>query len=520
MSQQRWGSRLGVVLAVAGSAVGLGNFLRFPGVAANNGGGAFMIPYFVSFFLLGLPLMWIEWTIGRFGGGFGYSTAPGVFDTMWQKNRFVKYFGVMGIFGPVVIFSYYTYIESWLLGYSVFSVTGQYAVCADSAAMAAFLRGYQGLETNAHFDGIGIAYLFFIATFAINVIVVGFGISRGIERFCKWALPLLLVIATILVVRVLTLGAPDPAKPENNIINGLGYLWNPHWDALKNPSVWLAAAGQIFFTLSCGFGVILTYASYLRRNDDVALSGLTAAATNEMAEVVLGGSLVIPAAFAFIGAAGIEIIAGQGIFDIGFITMPLILGKMAYGQVFGFLWFFLLFVAGVTSSISLAQPAIAFMEDEFNLTRREASVLFAVVTFLLCQPVIFFLGNGVLGEMDFWGTTVCLVVFATVEVILFGWVFGIDRAWTELHAGSDIRIPGIYRFIIKYITPLMLLTILATWIWKDWKKQLFLEDVAVGDRPIVLMTRVGLMGLFIFLLLMVRIVWRRRPETANQEAVQ
>jgi SNF family Na+-dependent transporter len=199
-------------------------------------------------------------------------------------------------------------------------------------------------------------------------------------------------------------------------------LWNPNWDALKNPSVWLAAAGQIFFTLSCGFGVILTYASYLRRNDDVALSGLTAAATNEMAEVVLGGSLVIPAAFAFIGAAGIEIIAGQGIFDIGFITMPLILGKMAYGQVFGFLWFFLLFVAGVTSSISLAQPAIAFMEDEFNLTRREASVLFAVVTFLLCQPVIFFLGNGVLGEMDFWGTTVCLVVFATVEVILFGWV--------------------------------------------------------------------------------------------------
>ena len=106
MSQQRWGSRLGVILAVAGSAVGLGNFLRFPGVAANNGGGAFMSPYFISFFLLGLPLMWIEWTIGRFGGGFGHSTAPGVFDTMWRKNRFIKYFGVMGIFGPVVIFSY------------------------------------------------------------------------------------------------------------------------------------------------------------------------------------------------------------------------------------------------------------------------------------------------------------------------------------------------------------------------------------------------------------------------------
>ena len=520
MAQQRWGSRLGVVLAVAGSAVGLGNFLRFPGIAASNGGGAFMIPYFVSFFLLGLPLMWIEWTIGRFGGGFGHSTAPGVFHTMWQKNRFIKYFGVMGIFGPVVIFSYYTYVESWLLGYSVFAITGQYAGCADSEAMGAFLRGYQGVAVNSHFDGVGTAYVFFLITFAINVIVVGFGISRGIERFCTTALPLLLVIAVVLVVRVLTLGTPDASQPENNVLNGLGFLWNPKWDALKEPKVWLAAAGQIFFTLSCGFGVILTYASYLRRNDDVALSGLTAAATNEMAEVVLGGSLVIPAAFAFIGAAGVQTIAGQGIFDIGFITMPLILGKMAFGQVFGFLWFFLLFAAGVTSSISLAQPAIAFLEDEFTLTRREAAVLFAVATFLLCQPVIFFYGNGVLGEMDFWGTTVCLVVFATVEAILFGWVFGIDRAWTELHAGSDIRIPRAYRFIIKYVTPLMLLTILGCWVWTDWKKQLFLEDVLPGDRPIVLMTRVGLMGLFVFLLLMVRIVWRRRTDTGEREAVQ
>ncbi len=520
MTQQRWGSKLGVILAVAGSAVGLGNFLRFPGVAAKNGGGAFMIPYFISFFLLGLPLMWIEWTIGKYGGGFGHSTAPGVFQTMWQKNRFIKYFGVMGIFGPVVIFSYYTYVESWLLGYSVFAITGKYAVCTDSAMMTEFLKSYQGLSSNSYFNGIGTAYLFFLITFALNVIVVGFGISRGIERFCKWALPLLLVIAAVLVVRVLTLGSPDPAHPENNVLNGLGFLWNPEWGKLKDPAVWLAAAGQIFFTLSCGFGVILTYASYLRRNDDVALSGLTAAATNEMAEVVLGGSLVIPAAFAFMGAASIQTIAGQNIFDLGFITMPMILGKMAFGQVFGFLWFFLLFIAGVTSSISLAQPAVAFLEDEFNLSRREAAVLFAVVTFLLCQPVVFFYGNGVLGEMDFWGTTVCLVVFATIEVILFGWVFGIDRAWTELHTGSDIRIPEIYRVIIKYITPLMLLTILGCWVWKDWKSQLFLENVSPDDKPIILMTRVGLMGLFVFLLLMVRIVWLRRSKAAGQEDVQ
>ncbi|MBF0252231.1 MAG: hypothetical protein HQL29_00295 [Candidatus Omnitrophica bacterium] len=115
-----WGSRLGVIMAVAGSAVGLGNFLRFPVQAAQNGGGAFMIPYFIALVLVGIPIMWVEWSIGRYGGGYGHSSAPGVFDSVWKKNRFIKYFGVVGIFGPMVIMVYYTYIESWTLAYSFF----------------------------------------------------------------------------------------------------------------------------------------------------------------------------------------------------------------------------------------------------------------------------------------------------------------------------------------------------------------------------------------------------------------
>lgn len=517
MSREHWGSKLGVILAVAGSAVGLGNFLRFPGIAADNGGGAFMIPYFVSFLLLGLPLMWIEWTIGRFGGGFEHSTAPGVFQTMWRKNRFIKYFGVIGIFGPTVIFIYYTYIESWLLGYGVFSVTGRYAACTDSMQLAEFLKGYQGLVHNEYFSGLGTAYFFFLITFITNITVLCFGIRGGIERVCKWGLVVLFGLAVILVVRVLTLGAPDSARPEWNPIAGMGFLWNPQWEKLKEAKVWLAAAGQIFFTLSVGFGVILTYASYLTKQDDVALSGLTAATTNEMAEVILGGSIVIPAAFAFLGPQATQAIARQRLFDLGFITMPLIFEKMAYGTVFAAMWFFLLFIAGVTSSISLALPAIAFLEDEFNLSRREAIIIFATITFILCQPVIFFLGNGVLGEMDFWGTSVSLVVFGTIEAILFGWVFGIDRAWTELHQGSDIRIPGFYRWIIKYVTPLMLLTIIGVWVWQEWKSKLLMDEVEQANRPFVLMTRIGLMGLFAFLLIMIWVVWKRRhPSEENQ----
>jgi len=320
----------------------------------------------------------------------------------------------------------------------------------------------------------------------------------------------LFVFAIVLVVRVLSLGSPDPAKPDNNILNGLGFLWNPDWSALKNANAWLAAAGQIFFTLSCGIGVILTYASYLTKNDDVALSGLTAAATNELAEVILGGSIVIPAAFAFFGLAGVTKIAGGGAFNLGFVTMPLILQKLAFGNVFGFLWFMLLFLAGLTSSISLAQPAIAFLEDEFNFSKRKASLVFGTVTFVLTQPVIFLLARGIVDELHFWGGTFCLVLFATVETILFGWVFGMEKAWTEMHIGSDITIPRIYRFIIKYVTPAFLLFILGFWFWQEWTPVILLKNVPAENVPYIVGIRLMLVGLFAVLAFLVWHSWQNK----------
>jgi len=187
-----WGSRIGMIMAVAGSAVGLGNFLRFPVQAARNGGGAFMIPYFVALLLVGIPIMWVEWAIGRYGGGFEHSTAPGVFHSLWEKNRFIKYFGVIGIFGPMVIMIYYTYIESWCLAYSFFALVQKYSGILDQSSMRAFLRGFQGLASNKYFSSIAPAYIFFLITFAVNMIVLKHGIRGGIERFCKFALPTLL----------------------------------------------------------------------------------------------------------------------------------------------------------------------------------------------------------------------------------------------------------------------------------------------------------------------------------------
>lgn len=505
-----WGSRLGVIMAVAGSAIGLGNFLRFPAKAAANGGGAFMIPYLVALFLLGIPLMWIEWTLGRFGGGFEHGTAPGIFHNIRRKNRFIKYFGIIGIFGPLVIFIYYTFIESWTLAYSFFALTGQYSHLATQSQMKSFLAGYQGVESNQYFQGLGWAYLFFLITFSLNIWVIYYGIKGGIERLCKWAMPLLFICGFILMLRVLTLGAPDPAHPDWNIGQGFGFLWNPDFSALKSAKVWLEAAGQIFFTLSVGIGVILTYASYLSKGDDVVLSGLTAASTNEIAEVIIGGSIVIPAAFVFFGPVDIQSIAKSGTFNLGFVTMPLILNKLPLAALFGFLWFFLLFLAGITSSVSLAQPAVAFLEDEFNITRKKAVWILAVVAFILCQPAIFFLKNGVVDELDFWGGTFFLVVFATIETILFAWVFGMENAWDEIHKGADMRVPGIYKFIIKYITPLFLLFILGMWLWQEWIPIIFMKNISAANRPFILATRLGILGMFVVLAALVKIAWSRK----------
>jgi len=496
-----WGSKLGIIMAVAGSAVGLGNFLRFPVQAASNGGGAFMIPYFISLLLLGIPLMWVEWSIGRYGGGFEHGTAPGVFHSLWQKNRFIKYFGVIGIFGPLVIFIYYTYVESWLLAYAFFAVLGKYTSANTQAALQSFLRGYQGLETNQYFNGLRPAYIFFVITFILNTFVIYKGIKGGIEKLCNIAMPVLFVFGIFIMIRVLMLP---------NITSGLGFLWNPDFSALKSANIWLAAAGQIFFTLSVGIGVILTYASYLKKTDDVVLSGLTAVSTNEFAEVILGGSIVIPAAFAFFGLAGAQDAAHSGAFNLGFVTMPLVFQKLSCGWLFAFLWFALLFLAGITSSVSLAQPAVAFLEDEFNLNRKKAVCIFGIASFILCQPAIFFLGHGVVNELDFWGGTFCLVLFATIEIILFAWVFGMEKAWTELHHGADMRVPKIYKFIIKYVTPLFLLLILGSWFIQEGIPTMSMAHISQADKAYVFAARIGLVLLFIVLAALVKIAWSKR----------
>ncbi len=506
IKREKWTSKLGIILAVAGSAIGLGNFLRFPSQAVQNGGGAFMIPYFISFVLLGIPLMWIEWAIGRYGGLFGHGTAPLIFNRLW-KNRAIKYFGAIGVFGPLVILIYYTYIESWLLGYAFFSLKGTLTSITTQEGMVDFLQSYQGMGSR---DMFRYTYVFFVITFVLNFAVIYRGIRGGIEKLCKISMPLLFLLAIALTVRVLTLGTPDPMQPDLSISHGLGFLWNPDFAALKDSKVWIAAAGQMFFTLSIGIGVIMTYASYLSHGDDIVLSGLTASSLNTVAEVILGGSIVIPAAFVFLGTVGAQQVANSGSFNIGFVTMPFALNQMPWGAFFSFLWFVLLFLAGLTSSISLLQPAVSFLSDELQVSRHKATIIMAAVTFGLCQLPIFFLANGVVDELDFWAGTFFLVVFATLEVIVFVWIFGIDKAWEQIHHGAELNVPRIYKYIVKYVTPLFLFFILGFWLWQNFLPTVRLKGVPVENLPYVAGTRIGLLGLFAVMCVLVWLAYRRR----------
>ncbi len=463
-NREHWGTRIGLILAMAGNAVGLGNFLRFPTQAAQNGGGVFMIPYMISLVLIAIPLMWVEWAIGRYGGVRGHGTTPAIFRLLWD-HPLAKYIGVLGLFVPFVVSCYYVYIESWTLGYAVMSLLGMMPkVSAHGASAEAylkpfkeFLNAYTGMGSGDFYHPSLKAYFFFLITMGLNVYVLIKGISGGIEKLAKVAMPLLFLFAVVLMIRVVTL-----ETPMGSAVAGLNFLWEPKWSELTNPKVWLAAAGQVFFTLSLGFGAIITYASYLKRNDDLTLSALTASSLNELAEVVLGGSIAIPAAAAFFGVAAAQTIAASGAFNLAFVSLPAIFANIPLGQFFGFLWFILLFFAGLTSSVAITQPVIAFLEDEFRLDRRLAVLITMFVLFSVAHVAVFL--AGALDEMDFWAGTFFVVVFALCEVLIFFWAFSPSQAWAEINRGGYIKLPRLFFFIMRYVTPLFLCLITGWWV--------------------------------------------------------
>jgi SNF family Na+-dependent transporter len=521
MSKQTeaWGSRVGLILAMAGNAVGLGNFLRFPVQAVQNGGGAFIIPYLTCFLLMGLPLLFVEWSMGRFGGKYGHHSTPFILDSM-DKRSFWKYIGVFGIFTNLTVAAYYCYLESWTLSYVYHSLVGSFSG-KTAEEVSSFFGNYVSVGSG-NIEPI----IFWIICLLLNTFILSRGLSGGVEKAAKIGMPLLLVFGAVLAIMAVSIKAGEKGAINDGTV-GLDFLWTPQFDSIWNGKVWLAAAGQIFFTLSLGMGSIHCYASYLKKKDDIALNAMSAGWMNEFVEVVLGSSVIIPISIGYLGIDKVlEMTAGGSGFGLGFSSLPYLFQQWgpALAVIAGVMWFGLLFFAGITSSLAMGTPCMGFLMDEFNFNRKAAAWTFGTAILVLGAPTVFFFNYGVFDEYDYWAGTVSLVVFALAEIILFAWIFGMDKGWAEINQGADMKVPEIFKYIIKYVTPLFLLSVFIFSLPDIWEKILntdIKEKLASATDPAIIQnletqlmyinfSRLLLLALFAGISYLVYIAYKKR----------
>ena len=507
--KEHWGSRIGVVIAVAGGAVGLGNFLRFPGQVVNYGGGAFMIPYLLSFLFIAIPLASSEWALGRCGGRLGYHSPFGIYYAVSNKSRFWGICGGLTGLTPLVISMYYIFVEAWCLLYALQYLGGLMQIYGlgfsllnevkpglqlSSEEYGALFESFTGMTGDGSLfkNAVSPLALVTLVCAAANFYLIYRGVSKGIERFSKIVAPLVLLCSLIVIARILTLGNPT-GTPGQSLIDGLGFMWNPTrevvtesgdvvrtsvLDSLSNPEVWLAATAQLFFTVSICLGATCSYASYVKPNEDIALSSVTATAANEFCEVVLGGLMAIPPAVMFLGIQSADKFGST--FSLGFVALPNVFGQMPAGQFFGFLFFTLLFCAAITSSMSIIQPTLALFQDSLRLSRTVGVLLVCLVVLSGTAFVCWFTKDlAALDAFDFWLANFAPFLGGILQTILIVYVWKLSNLQKEWDGGAIVKLPRFVGPILKYVSLPYLVLIFAFWCYKNLKGRI--ADVANND---------------------------------------
>jgi Na+-dependent transporters of the SNF family len=451
--RETWASRAGLILAMAGNAIGLGNFLRFPGRVALYGGGAYLIPYFVALFLLGFPIMWLEWAIGRHGGQYrAHWLGPMMYLITKKKFNHRKAKIIAGIFGGVslsiaiLLNAYYTNLIGWVAFWAGMSMSGKITEVTEVSQSIGYLVKIIGDP------------LYNLIPWGISLITIGLivspGISKGIERGAKIMMPILFIFAIGLLVTGFTWRTP--IKPEWDSLKGFYWLWTPRFEMLSEPATWLEGAGQIFFSLSLGIaGIIPTYASYLKRDEDLTLGALTTASLNEFAEVICGGSIAFTLGYAFGGELpiGMVFVDGKSPFFLAMAVYPAFFGKLGgAGAMLGALWYLLLWFAGVTSAIAITNTMVEFFSD-LGVRRTIGSILSVILMFIFGLPIVI---EGSMTISYDWGPSttyldftdfvvgsLLLVVVSLLETIFAG-AFMWKDGYEELNRGGLVKIPDGY----------------------------------------------------------------------------
>ena len=441
MQQERsnFTNKLGFVLAAAGSAVGLGNIWRFPYLAAKYGGGTFLLIYLILAVTFGFSLMIAEISIGRKTG----LSAIGAFKSLDKRFGFL---GILASAVPIIIFPYYSVIGGWVLKYFAVFISGGVSSAAGDDYFTTFISGT--------FEPLVWFFLFLGAT----AVIVLLGVEKGIEKVSKVLMPLLVILTLFVAIYGLTVdGAMD----------GLAYYLMPHMSDVSAKTI-LAAMGQLFYSMSLAMGIMITYGSYMKKENNLE-SSVRQIEIFDTGVAFLAGLMIIPAVFAFSGGDPDTLSAGPGLM---FMTLPKVFNSMRFGSVIGTLFFILVFFAALTSAISLMETIVSIIMDKLNWTRRKSCIFVFILALIMGIPsslgfgplgFISWMGMSVLDIMDFISNSVLMPIVAFFTCIFVGFIIKPKSIVEEVQEGNvTFKSEKMFTVIIKWIAPNFLVLILAS----------------------------------------------------------
>ena len=437
--RSNFSNKLGFVLAAAGSAVGLGNIWRFPYLAAQYGGGTFLLIYLILAVTFGFTLMIAEISLGRKTG----LSAIGAFRSLDKRSNFL---GILAVIVPVIIFPYYSVIGGWVVKYFTVFVTGGVKASAGDTYFTDFIGGT--------IEPIGWFFIFL----AFTAIVVLCGVEKGIEKVSKIMMPILVILTIIISVYGLTL---------KGSMEGLIYYIKPHMADVSVKTI-LAAMGQLFYSMSLAMGIMITYGSYMKKNDNLE-SSVRQIELFDTGIAFLAGPMIIPAVFAFSGGDRSALNAGPGLM---FMTLPKVFASMKFGGFIGTIFFLLVFFAALTSAISLMETIVSVFMDKFGWKRRFTGIFVAVLALVMGIPsslgfgplgFISWNGMSILDIMDFVSNSVLMPIVALFTCIFVGFIIK-PKAVADEVKGSDgtFKAEGMFNIMIKWVAPLFLIIILIS----------------------------------------------------------
>ncbi len=442
--REKWGSKIGFVLAAAGSAIGLGNIWKFPYEVGQNGGAAFIIIYIICVFAIGLPVLIAEILLGRTT----QRNPVGAFKAL-NNSKFWPLVGAMGVFAGFLILSFYSVVAGWSVGYIYEAASGVFSTFNSPQSAG---EHFNSLTSNIYW-GIGMLALFMF----LSMIFVYAGVQKGIEQGSKIMMPLLFILILIVMIRGITLEGSE---------EGLAFLFNPDWTKV-NANTILEALGQAFFTLSLGMGAMLTYGSYMSKDDSIPKASLEIVFLDTLIAIIAGIAI-----FTAVFATGQNAGEGPGLI---FHTLPIVFTKMPGGYFVGIIFFILLTIAALTSAISLLEVVTAYFVDEKKWKRHNAVLLFGFLAFLVGIPSVLsfnVLKDIKIFEMNFFdmanylSSNVMLPLGGMLIAIFVGYVWGIDKVLAELKNGSEILfskfrwIISTWVVLVKYIAPVLIFLVL------------------------------------------------------------